>query len=117
VAGCPQSLGHAEAVHVGQHHIEDDEIWLLLEHGRDGLRAVSDRSHGEARETQAGGQKITDVGLVIDDQNPWSIAHAASICALAECLLGASLPEPCVGCTLNREPWLREEEGSDGGRW
>ena len=92
VAGGAQPLGDAESVHVGQHHVEDDEVGLLLEHGGDGLGAVPDRAHGEAGEAQAGGQQVADVGLVVDDKNLRSVSHPPSICALAVhflCVTGA----------------------------
>ena len=37
VAGCPEALGDAEPVHVGQHDVEDDEVGLLLEDRGDRL--------------------------------------------------------------------------------
>ena len=69
VAGRAEALGDAEAVHVGQHHVEDDQVGFLFEHRRDGLGAVADRTDREAGEAQARGEEVSDVGLVIDDEN------------------------------------------------
>jgi hypothetical protein len=76
VAGAAEPLGDAEPVHVREHDVEDDEVWLLFEDRGDRLGSVADRAHGEAGETEAGGEEIADVRLVVDDENAGSCVHA-----------------------------------------
>ena len=83
VAGAAEALGDAEAVHVGQHDVEDDQVGLLFEDRGDRLRTVADRAHGEAGEAEAGGEEVADVRLVVDDENAGSGVHGNSICASA----------------------------------
>jgi hypothetical protein len=81
VARRAEALGDAEAVHVGEHHVEDDQIGLLFQDGRDGLRPVADGPDGEAGEAEARGQEVADVRFVIDDKDLGAVTHGASICA------------------------------------
>ena len=67
IAGCPQPLGHPEAVHVGEHDVQDDQVGFFLEHRRNSGCAVSDRPHREAREAKACGEKVTNVRLVVNN--------------------------------------------------
>ena len=69
VAGAAQPLRDAEAVHVGEHDVEDDEVGLFLEHGRDRLGAVGDGPDLESGESQARDEQVADVRLVVDDQD------------------------------------------------
>src|SRR5699024_9246162 len=64
-----QPLRDAEPVHVGEHHVEHDEVGLLLEDRRDRLCAVDDGPHLEARESQTLGEQVSDIGLVVHDED------------------------------------------------
>src|SRR5690606_12497203 len=104
VAGCPQALGDAEAVHIGQHDVEDDEVGLLIEHRRDGLCAVADRAHGETGESQARGERVGDIGLVIDEADLGSVAHSAIICMFAVCALDRYRIASCARVIRTQHP-------------
>src|SRR5690606_15939173 len=52
------------------------QVRLLLEHRGDRLGAVGDGTYGESCEAQARGQQITDVRLVVDDEDARSGGHA-----------------------------------------
>ena len=69
VAGAAEALGDAEPVHVGEHHVEDDQVGLLLEDGRDRLGAVGHGLHLETRESEARDEQVADVRLVVDDED------------------------------------------------
>ncbi|OEI67493.1 Transcriptional regulator (modular protein) [Curtobacterium sp. ER1/6] len=75
VARRPEALGDAEAVHVGEHDVEDDQVGLLLEHGGDRLGTVADRADGEPGEAQRGREEVADVRFVVDDQDLGAIGH------------------------------------------
>jgi hypothetical protein len=81
-----EALGDVEALHVGQHHVEDDEVRMEGRHGRQRLRPGTGRLHREALELQGHGDDIDDVRLVVDDEDTMSVgghAHAESIGAEA----------------------------------
>ncbi len=90
VARGTQPLGHAEPVHVGEHDVEDDQVGLLLEDGRDRRGAVADCADGESGEAEARREQIADIGFVVDDENAGTISHALILCVPAECNLGVS---------------------------
>ena len=69
VAGAAQALGDAEPVHVGEHHVEDDQVGFLLEDGRDRLGAVGDGPDLEPGESEARDEQVADVRLVVDDED------------------------------------------------
>ena len=69
VPGAAKALGDAEPVHVGQHDIEDDQVGLLFEDGRDRLGAVRDGTNLESGEPEARDEQVTDVRLVVDDED------------------------------------------------
>jgi hypothetical protein len=65
-----QPPGHVEAVQVGQHHVEHDQVGAVALHGRQRLQAAGGRRHLEPGQAQAGRQQLEDVGLVLDDKEP-----------------------------------------------
>ena len=58
-----------EALHVGEHHVQDDQVGTELRHLAERIRARSRRFHGEALEAQGHRDDIDDVRLVIDDED------------------------------------------------
>jgi hypothetical protein len=77
-----EALRDVEALHVGQHHVEDDEVRVEGRHGGDGLCPVPRRLHGEALELQGHRHDVHDVRLVVDDEHAVSVrvhAHDESI--------------------------------------
>ena len=68
VAGRAQALADVEAVEVGQHHVEHDEVGLHDGHGVDGVAAVGHRVHVEAGVAERGLEHRTQVVLVVDEQ-------------------------------------------------
>ena len=69
-AGVAQPAGDGEAVHVGEHHVEDDEVELVLGGLLQGGGAVAGHVDLEAGEAQRRGEQLADVGLVLDDEEP-----------------------------------------------
>ena len=80
--GLAQATGHLEAVEVGQHHVEDDQV------GAAGLGRGQGAPPGgrpfdlEAVEAEAHGHHLGDVLFVVDDQDPGLpplVAHVLSL--------------------------------------
>jgi len=77
-----EPLGDVEALHVGEHDVEDDEIGLEGAHRRDGARARAGGLDGEALETEGHGHDVHDVRLVVDHEDAMGVdggGHARSI--------------------------------------
>jgi hypothetical protein len=70
VPGRAQSAQHHETVDVGQHDVEQHQVGVVALGGLDGLVAGGGGHDLEAREAQAGGQQLDDVGLVVDHEQP-----------------------------------------------
>ena len=68
VALVAKATSHGEAVDIGKHDVENDEIRLVLGRKLDGLGAIRGRKHLEARETKARGEKIANVWFIVDDE-------------------------------------------------
>ena len=68
-AGVAQPPGDREAVHVGEHDVEDDEVGVVRSDALvRAVRAVAGDRHLEPGEAQGGGEQLADVGLVLDDE-------------------------------------------------
>ena len=89
-AGVAQAPGDGEAVHVGEHDVEDDEV------GARGLgfvkcaAAVLGGDDVEACEAQGGGEEVADVGFVVNDEQFCLCSgggHGFSVLHDAECFL------------------------------
>jgi hypothetical protein len=65
-----EALADLEAVHVRQHHVEQDEIGRARRHAGERARAVEDRFHAERLAPQQAGEKRRHVLVVVDDQDP-----------------------------------------------
>ena len=63
-----QAPGHGEAVHVGQHDVEDHQVGRRLLHRLEGAVAVSGDRDLEACEAQGRGEQVADVGFIVDDK-------------------------------------------------
>ena len=63
-----QAPGHGEAVHVGQHDVEDHQVGGRLLHRLEGAVAVSGDRDLEACEAQGRGEQVADVGFIVDDK-------------------------------------------------
>ena len=106
-AGVAQAARDGEAVHVGEHDVEDDQV------GARGLgfvecaASVLGGDDVEAGEAQGGGEEVADVGFVVDDEQFCLCsggAHGVSVAHESECFLGGGC-ESCgdVGVCLSRE--------------
>ncbi len=62
-------LQHAEAVHVGQHQVENDQVVLGGVDQFDGGGAVAGHIHRVSGALQAAGQEVLDAFFVLDDEN------------------------------------------------
>jgi hypothetical protein len=67
-----QAADHVEPVHIGQHHVEHDEIGPVPLRGLDRLAPAGGGEHIEPGVAKAGGQQLKDVGLVLDNEKPGS---------------------------------------------
>jgi hypothetical protein len=59
-----------EAVSVGEHDVEHDQVGREIANRRERLRPVSCRAHLEALVAQGDRNELDDVPLVVDNQNP-----------------------------------------------
>jgi len=60
-------LGHAKAVHVWQHHVEQNDVGGRLLGGLHRIVAVAYSGNAETSETKLTAEKIADARFVIDD--------------------------------------------------
>ena len=72
--GVPGALGaeparDLEALHVGQHHVEHDQVGAERGDRGERVRARAGGLHGEALEAQGHRDDIDDVRLVVDDEH------------------------------------------------
>jgi hypothetical protein len=63
-----ESAQHVEAVDVGQHHVEHDDVGPQLPRSCNGPHAVGDTSNVPLLEAQRTDQQVGEAGLVVDDQ-------------------------------------------------
>ena len=63
-----QLAQHVEAVHVGQHHVQEDEVRAFATGGIDRINARSGGLHRKTRIPQTRREQLDDVGLVVDHQ-------------------------------------------------
>jgi hypothetical protein len=98
VAGGPEALGDFEAVHVGEHDVEDDEVGLEAGGGAEGLGGVAGDLDLETGEAEGGGQERADVLLVVDDEDAvfglGRFAHLDSLTWLPGIPTGAARSRP-----------------------
>lgn len=66
--GVSDLAGDGEAVHVRQHDVEDHEVGMLRGRLVQGVGTGGSGEHLEPGEPQRGREQLTDVGLVLDDQ-------------------------------------------------
>jgi hypothetical protein len=69
----------ARPVHVGQHHVQHDQVGPVPPHRPQRLQPAGGRGHLEPGQAQAGREQLEDVGLVLDHQQPGlrpRLAHA-----------------------------------------
>ena len=69
-AAAAQPPDHVEAVHVGQHDVEHDEVGAVPLGGLDGLAAGRRGDDLESGVPQAGREQFQDVRLILDDEQP-----------------------------------------------
>ncbi len=83
VARAAGAAAHAEAVHVGQAHVEDHQVGLLALHRREALGAGAGELDAVARLAQLELEHAGDRGVVLDDQDTLGRGgHAPTIAAL-----------------------------------
>ena len=74
-----QPAGDLEAVDVGHHHVEHEEVGLPVARERERLLAAGGRAYVEAHELQTGGEQVGDVVLVVDHEHPGLGFSCASV--------------------------------------
>jgi len=77
-----EAPGDLEAVDVGHHHVEHEQVGPPLAHGGERLEAGAGRPYVEADEPQTGREQVGDVRLVVDDEHAGlgtrSVGHVPS---------------------------------------
>ena len=68
-----------EAVAVGKHHVEHDEVGPERRGLPERLGAVARDLHVEPFVPQGGGDEVGDVRFVVDDQDAFGVAHAGIV--------------------------------------
>jgi hypothetical protein len=84
----PQPPGHGEAVHIREHDVEHDEVGVGRIDPVERAVPVRRRRHLEAGEPQRRGEQVTDIGLVVDDEQVSlvrrvGVLHAIHVCNCA----------------------------------
>jgi hypothetical protein len=64
----PKAPRDSEAVHIGEHDVEDGEIRRMEVGCSQGVPSVPGRDHFEACESKRGGQQLTNVRFVVDNK-------------------------------------------------
>ena len=85
----PQTLDDREAVAVGEHHVEDDEVGAERLRGAERFGAVAGDLDVEAFVPKGGRDEIGDVCLVVDDEDS-SVSHMGIVASFA-------VPKLCRG--------------------
>ncbi|GAP54873.1 hypothetical protein AHiyo6_14380 [Arthrobacter sp. Hiyo6] len=68
LAGSAEPPGHGEAVHIGQHDVQDGEV-RCMELGRGkSFTSAAGRDNFEAGKPKRGGEQLTDVRFIIHDE-------------------------------------------------
>lgn len=67
-ADLAEATRDGEAVHVRQHHVEDEEIGVGLLGQTKSFGAVGSRDDVESCEAQAGREEFADIGLIVDNE-------------------------------------------------
>ncbi len=67
--GLAQAAGHLEAVEVGQHHVEHDQVGAAALDGGERRAAGGGPLDLEAVEAEGHGDQLGDVLLVVDDEH------------------------------------------------
>ena len=67
-AALAQLAGHREAVEVGEHDVEDDEVGIASGGEVERGGSVGGHRHLETGEPERGREQLTDVRLVLDDE-------------------------------------------------
>src|SRR6185503_7201541 len=86
----PDPPADLEAVDLGQHHVEDDEIDAALLHRLERGRAALHRGDGEALLLERVQEDLTDARLIIDDQDV--LVHVLSDTKLSSPPMAAPSP-------------------------
>ena len=72
-------LSELEAVAVGKHHVEHDEVGPERRGLPDRLAAAARHGHVEPFVPQGGGHEVGDVRFVVHDQDAFGVAHAGIV--------------------------------------
>src|SRR5206468_8633806 len=75
----PEPLGDLEALHVGQHHVEQHEVRAKRLDLADGVLAGAGRRDVEALVAQRHRDDVHDVGLVVDDEDAKAFVHGVHL--------------------------------------
>src|SRR5882672_7243141 len=121
-AAGPDLLAHGEAVHVGQHEVEEHEIGAALARELDAVAAQPRRDDVEALELERVAQPAHEVRLVLDDEDAAAsrrqrrparaAAHEAARASAPGVTSGAPgtktvnvAPSPGALVSVTRPPW------------
>ena len=65
----------SKPVHVGEHHVEHEQVWTTAVHLAQGVGAVAGDGHVERTEPERGGDDERDVLLVVHDEDSGAIGR------------------------------------------
>ncbi len=85
-----QAAQHLEAVELGQHQVEDDEVGVALARDPQRLDPVAGRGGGVAGALEVAGDHLGDRRLVVDDEHGTAIRLLRH---LLDCRSGRSHPK------------------------
>ena len=74
-----QPLQHVEAVELGHHHVEHDQVGVPVVDGLEGLAAVVGGQGAVPLEPQGRRDEVVDVGVVVDHQHAGSVVAHGTI--------------------------------------
>ena len=94
--GGPEAAGDLETGHVGEHHVENDEVGLALLDGGQDLAAVACLRHGEPLIAQGGRDEIQEVRLVVRDEDPCALVRRSGSSHQGVVAHGAIIVGPSV---------------------
>ena len=73
-------LEHRVAAHARHHHVEDDEVGVVLVDQALALLAVAGLEHAIALPLEHDAQPVAQFGVVIDDENGFAVRHEGILC-------------------------------------
>jgi len=75
IALLPDAAAHLEAVEIGQHDVEEHDVRPALMERLEAAFAVLSRENLEAFLAQRVTERVTQIRVVVDENDPWHLIH------------------------------------------